>query len=290
SSTPSASATALSSRLTRARSGPSPTTREASSSPRPAPTGPCGCIPPARGKEKNALIHPSSCTLRPSRGRPRSPPWPSAPTADGGVLAAGGLGGKVHLWEVHEAQGGEWAVKPLPAVGLPGAHPRSAIAALAWHKDGRTVAVSAGVPGGSGSVTLHDARTFRLRRTLRGETHPISQVALSPDGFTVASAGRDNVIRLHDSRTGKLYREFRGHTAPVRSLAFTPTGTVLISGGLDGTVRLWDQQRGAEIDTLQVANGPVQGMALHPAGQVLAVAGTGPLLPDVGNAKFGLPP
>jgi WD40 repeat protein len=195
---------------------------------------------------------------------------------DGLLLASGGADGRVQLWEM-----------PLgkPRGGF--AVPAGPVAGLAWLPDGRALAVSAGKPAQAGQVSLWDAQGPRLRRVLPGETHPLSGVAVSPDGALVACGAPDHSVRLWDARTGGRRGQLRGHTAPVTCLVFAAAGRPLITGGLDGVVRLWDPGREGRLETFAVATGPVTGLALHPAGQVLAVAGAGPVdagaevVPDV---------
>jgi hypothetical protein len=69
---------------------------------------------------------------------------------------------------------------------------------------------------------------------------PVSQIAFSPDGRLLASAGWAETIHLWDSWTGKEVGRFTGHRGTIRSLSFAPDGKALASGGLDSTVLIWD--------------------------------------------------
>ena len=72
----------------------------------------------------------------------------------------------------------------------------------------------------------------------------ILEMAWSPDGRTVASAGGDGAIKIWDAQGGALLRTFYGHSEQVTTLAWSPEGRRLASAGLDATVRLWDSATG----------------------------------------------
>jgi WD40 repeat protein len=65
------------------------------------------------------------------------------------------------------------------------------------------------------------------------------QVAFSPDGSLLASAGGDKTVRVWEVKSGRLLATLEGHSEAVTSVAFSPDGRRLASGGLDGAVILW---------------------------------------------------
>ncbi|MFI1955896.1 trypsin-like peptidase domain-containing protein [Streptomyces xinghaiensis] len=112
--------------------------------------------------------------------------------------------------------------------------------------------------------------TAPLRATLTGHTSPVSSVAVSPDGNTLATGSRDRTVRLWDVRTHRLRATLTGHSRSVGSVAFSPDGKTLATGGEDRTVRLWDVRTHRRLATLTGSASPV---VFSPDGKTLATGG-----------------
>lgn len=117
-------------------------------------------------------------------------------------------------------------------------------------------------------------RNVRLRAILRGHKGEVSDVAVAPDGHTVATGGADGTIRLWDAASRAAMGEpLRGHKGEVTDLAFDDDGETLASAGADGTVRLWHPVTGAPRGVLR-GHEDVWSVAFSPDGRTLASGGS----------------
>jgi WD40 repeat protein len=96
-------------------------------------------------------------------------------------------------------------------------------------------------------------------------------VAFSPDGKTLASCGRNQVVQLWDVASGRLIRSYLGHEGLVRSVVFHPDGRTIVSAGFDGTIRFWDAETGRESrPAITLSTGAANCVVITPNGQTLA--------------------
>jgi WD40 repeat protein len=127
----------------------------------------------------------------------------------------------------------------LQSLEAPGAEPGD----MALSADGRFLAAS----GGRCQIVAWDLETGeRLSDRFVGHAESPYELAFTPGGAHVVSAGIDGTIRIWDPTTGRQVR-LLAHDHWVSALAISPRGDRIASCGLDDTVRLWAADTGKQL-------------------------------------------
>src|SRR5262249_34195468 len=113
--------------------------------------------------------------------------------------------------------------------------------------------------------------------TLRSNIGPLNALGFSPNGKTVAVAGRDQVknrseIKLFDASNGRELLSVGRTRTFIHGLAFGPNGQLLAGALGDSTVRLWDAESGKEQLVLRGHTDAVAVVAFSPDGRRVASA------------------
>ena len=112
---------------------------------------------------------------------------------------------------------------------------------------------------------------LKLRQTLRGHTHNVYRMALSPDGRILASSSNDNTVRVWDVETGRALQTLE-HPTTVVCVAWSPDTTALAVGGghQNKKVYLWDAATGQQTRILEGHTNIINEVAWGPDGKILA--------------------
>jgi WD40 repeat protein len=118
----------------------------------------------------------------------------------------------------------------------------------------------------SGTIEAWDVETGReLAPFPKQSVGWICDVAFSPDGTLLATAGVQSTINMWDFTNRTVRFPLEGHIGVVVALAFSRHGNRLSSADSDGTIRLWDVQSRKQIGIFRDPEGrEVRSVAFAP--------------------------
>ena len=98
--------------------------------------------------------------------------------------------------------------------------------------------------------------------------HQANDVALTPDGSQMVTAGGDGIVHVWNLSSGEEVLVLKGHVrfqdVSVDGIAVTPDGTRVVSCSNDQTVRVWDMHTGEAVFVLEGHEGKVLEVAVTP--------------------------
>ncbi len=157
------------------------------------------------------------------------------------------------------------------------------IGAVAVSRQGDTLALGLCWPGVRGTLELAQipnrfdpALPETAHRRIPSTTEhkdAIVDLAVSPDGKTIATASYDTQIKLTDVATGKERLTLKEHSDGVYGVAFSPDGKQLASCSADRAVKVWEVATGKLLYTLGEATDWLYAVAWSPDGRRLAAGG-----------------
>jgi WD40 repeat protein len=212
-------------------------------------------------------------TIRPLQGSNKAQPTSLIVSPDGRFLLVINLSAlpyEPRVWNLLTEQ--EAAVLTLRA---PAGERKHTSLCAAFSPDSQTLAI--GDVGGA--IKFWNTTTWQEQAQLPSKGPPVTSLAFSPDGHTLASAAGAMMtmnltllpgeIKLWDVSTKSLRATLTGHSAPITSLAYAADGKTLASGSIDRTVQLWEPATGQHLATLRGAGQPVAALAFRPDGKLL---------------------
>jgi WD40 repeat protein len=235
---------------------------------------------------------------------------PLAITPDGKAVFTSGNDQSLRLWDI--ATGKELRILKAPAVNTYDpekrkvVHPDGWIYSLHLTPDGKSLAVGqfrcariwdvsdpdrprpgdlvddssqiALAPDGKSLATvgrklkLLDVRTRKLLSET--EIEDGRNLCFSPDGRTLAVGGAKEVVRLYDVRTWRERAVLRGGGAQaVERMVFSPDGQLLVSSGMDWRIDVWEVASGHLRRRIDRKESMMDALAFSPDGRYLAIGG-----------------
>ncbi|MDC3223735.1 protein kinase, partial [Mariniblastus sp.] len=138
----------------------------------------------------------------------------------------------------------------------------SIVHSVAFSPDGNSIASGSR----DGTFKIWDAKTGKVKLTLKRHRASVYSVAFSPDGNSIVSGSGDSTLKIWDAKTGKEKLTLKGHTGTVLSVAYSPDGNRIVSGSWDNTIKIWDAKTGEEKLALKGHADHVESVAFSPDG------------------------
>ena len=188
---------------------------------------------------------------------------------DGAEVAATVPGVGVVAWDLATHQPVVTYRSPERTIGEP-ASPSNPGRGLAYSPDGKRLA--SGLVGPTEGGLVFWDREDGKATGLAASDGPITSVAISPDGRTLAAKGLGDSIHLwrfsEPGGTGRrAIRAGRSYGAPI---VFSPDSGTIASADDDRRVKLYDLATGREVANLKWHLRAVLSAAFHPGGKLLA--------------------
>ncbi|KAL3833352.1 hypothetical protein ACJIZ3_008088 [Penstemon smallii] len=152
------------------------------------------------------------------------------------VVASGGLGGEVFVWDLEAALApvskSNDATEDDSSTSINGLGPSMPNTSL------RPIS-------SSNNISLHATQCQYVPIAAKGHKESVYALATNDRGTLLVSGGTEKVVRVWDPRSGSKSMKLRGHTDNIRALLLDSTGRYCLSGSSDSMIRLWDlgQQR-----------------------------------------------
>lgn len=186
----------------------------------------------AVGRGHRIVLHDTSLTNFPvvtsfaaHRDAVRALAW----SPDGRLLASGGFR-ELTVWEMDSCTA-RWSA----GAGLVGR-----VTALRFSSYGGVLLAADSVAGETGWVRLFKADAGEVVGGWAAHRDAIYDLAVSPEGGLLATAGGDKLIRLWEVISQRQVAELEGHSGAVTGLAFSTNGWELAAVSTDKQLKVWN--------------------------------------------------
>jgi len=174
---------------------------------------------------------------------------------DGEVLITAGKDGVINTWEP------ETGAPLADLLQLP-VEPGTPVGNLQYSPDQKFIAAAHGP-----FISLIDLDSKKIVHTFEGHLGAVIDIAFSPDGSQLISAGFDGKAIVYDTNTGETITEYLEHGQWALGVAYTPDGeyatTAGTNAGTGNSVLIWDPDTGETIKTLPLPVNTVSFTALE---------------------------
>lgn len=227
---------------------------------------------------------------------------------NGEILASGGTGNNIILWDFSNPSDPSQIASLVPTLE---GNILSNVLSISFSPDGKILAagysdfnfiLETSIPVDTIILwDIGDPTSPSQLAGIEGNGYPVNSVAFSPNGETLASGRDDGIITLwdiSDPATPSQLTAFEGNQySSVFDIVFSPDGELLASGYWDlgvvdvNTVILWDVRdltRPAQLAILDGHDGSVGSVAFSPDGEMLATGSSdnSVILWDISNPRF----
>ncbi len=114
------------------------------------------------------------------------------------------------------------------------------ITAVRFAPDGGRLAIADGRIAEEGTVRIADPASGAIVASWKAHDDTIYDMAVSPDGRLLATAGGDKLAKIWDISSHAETARIEAHATQVLAIAFNPDATQLITGGADHQLKAWD--------------------------------------------------
>jgi WD40 repeat protein len=97
------------------------------------------------------------------------------------------------------------------------------------------------------TICIWEAESGKLVRSFKPVSHPITSIAVAPDGNIIAAAAGASIHLWNVNKRTDTPRTLQGHENSIAQISFSNDGQLLLSGSHDRKARLWDVAGGRSI-------------------------------------------